>query len=437
MLTAGSSGRSEQPQAWSRCGAWSRRRSWSRSRPTPLWIGISGSDPYSADLRGAAGGLLQCLQGGGLIHAGAPQQVNCSRADLTDEHADGEVVPLFEYLGGLARGIEGESARLFRTSGFLEVSSQSLHRPGEVQHRLWQLRRDSVPAIRRVGRAARQHPRVDDCQVYPGASVGVELEVPEGPATGRGEPGCLVAGGEGLVEALHSIVVDSARAHERAFGPLAVTVLERCGDIFEHHRQLVEDRARGPLHEALGVYREEVVDGKGDTPAHERIEETGWIEGVVRGLEHDDEERRDCRLVYQERPTPEEHRRRHRQKNHDPDLRNPSADEEHQKICDHEPDGDAERDLDGAPHALAERNPQGDNRRYGGEERPLVPEHKQRQRVRDTSSHRALDHRPALCSEPVCASQETAPKPTKDKRPSPTEPTSVSSDELYTFVLWR
>src|SRR5215213_7132241 len=117
-------------------------------------------------------------------------------------------MPLLEYLGRLAGGLEREPPRLVWPFGLLQKGGQGPHRPREVHDRLRQQWRDGVPTHEGVGRTARQDPRVDDGQVYPGARVGVELEVLEGPAAGRGEPGGLVAGGQRLVEVRHPVVVD-------------------------------------------------------------------------------------------------------------------------------------------------------------------------------------------------------------------------------------
>jgi hypothetical protein len=50
--------------------------------------------PVSPDLRRPSRDLLERPQGRGLVHAGAPKQVHRRRADLADEHAYRQVVPL-------------------------------------------------------------------------------------------------------------------------------------------------------------------------------------------------------------------------------------------------------------------------------------------------------------------------------------------------------
>ena len=92
------------------------------------------------------------------------------------------------------------------------------------------------------------------------------------------------------------------------------------------------------------------------------------------GFEDHDQQRRDRRLVHQERTASNENRRGHRQNHHDSDLGRARADEQHEQVGHHEPDGDPEDELDGPPPALPERDAQGDHRRYRGEERALVAE---------------------------------------------------------------
>jgi hypothetical protein len=66
-----------------------------------------------------------------------------------------------------------------------------------------------------------------------------------------------------------------------------------------------------------------------------------------------------------------------------------------------------------APPALPQRHPEADDRSYRGEERLLVPERDERQKVRGARRHGGLDHRPAVDPEPLDASRKTAPKPEK------------------------
>src|SRR5919106_171121 len=89
------------------------------SNPPVLCIAM----PYHAsslpDLRGAACSVLQGLQGGGLIHPRAPEQVDGGGADLADEDADPELVTLLQDLGGGLGGLERPPAGLFRSPRIL------------------------------------------------------------------------------------------------------------------------------------------------------------------------------------------------------------------------------------------------------------------------------------------------------------------------------
>ena len=158
------------------------------------------------------------------------------------------------------------------------------------------------------------------------------------------------------------------------FGPLLVSVIEHGGDLLQHSGQLVEDGSRGPLDQTLGVDREEVVDRERHPAADERVDEAVGREDGLGRLQHDDEDRRDGRLVDQDRASPEEDRRRHRQEHDDRDLERPVPYDEHQEVGHHKPDGDPDDEFDGASVPLAERDAEADHGGYGGEEGLAVPD---------------------------------------------------------------
>src|SRR5918995_623552 len=137
------------------------------------------------DLRGAACGVLQGLQGGGLIHPRAPEQVDGGGPDLADEDADPELVTLLQDLGGGPGRLERRPAGLPWPPALLQKRGQGPHGPREVEDGLGQFRGYPISPPDGVVDAPGQDAGVYDGQLDPDAGTAVELELPQGSTTGR------------------------------------------------------------------------------------------------------------------------------------------------------------------------------------------------------------------------------------------------------------
>jgi enamine deaminase RidA (YjgF/YER057c/UK114 family) len=89
--------------------------------------------PY---LRGAACGVFEGPEGGGLIHARAPEQVYGGGADLADEYADRERVALLQDLRRGSGRLERPPAGLIWPFTVAEELGQGSNGPREVEHGL-------------------------------------------------------------------------------------------------------------------------------------------------------------------------------------------------------------------------------------------------------------------------------------------------------------
>src|SRR5215216_6679462 len=201
-------------------------------------------------------------------------------------------------------------------------------------------------------------------------------------------------------------------------GQLQVASVQRGGRLPEHGDELVEDRVHRPLDHPPGIAGEESADRQRNAAAHERVEETVRREALGRGLQRDRQQRRDASLGYQESPPTEQHRRRHRQCDHDPDLDRPGPDGEYDQIRNREPAGHPEDELGHPTPLLADRDAQRDHRRYGGEERLLVPEYHRRQSPRYARGYRRLQDGPSPRPEAL----ERSPEPPAERRHPPVNP---------------
>ncbi len=126
----------------------------------------------------------------------------------------------------------------------------------------------------------------------------------EGPAAGRGELGGLVAGCEGLIEVLSPGRRRSswrARALVRSASRSPSPSAWRSPPVPPPARRRPGARPAPP---GARGYREEVVDGQSDyATATSASRKRAGSKTSCRRLEHDHEERRDRRLVHQQRPS--------------------------------------------------------------------------------------------------------------------------------------
>src|SRR5918999_672784 len=187
-------------------------------------------EPPLPDLRGAACGVLQGLQGGGLIHPRAPEQVDGGGTDLADEDADPELVAILQDLGGGPGGFERPTACLFGPPAILQKRGQGPYGAREVEYGLGQLRGYSVSSSDGVDNATGQDAGIYYGQLYPYSGAAVELELPQGPSSGGGEPGRLVAGFERLVHGSDPAVYLPG-PFQNPFGPFFASAFEHGGDL--------------------------------------------------------------------------------------------------------------------------------------------------------------------------------------------------------------
>ena len=122
----------------------------------------------------------------------------------------------FEHRRGFLRGVERGTARFSGATGLFEISGESLHGPGEVEHGFGQRPEGGTAAPHRASGGPCHAPHVADGQVDTHLRGGVGSEVPESPAPGRGEPRRLVAGGEVLTKAAYPLVYRPSLREARA-----------------------------------------------------------------------------------------------------------------------------------------------------------------------------------------------------------------------------
>ena len=213
-----------------------------------------------------------------------------------------------------------------------------------------------------------------------------------------------------MVLTLPSISLARSRTLSARFSPPS---FEHGGDLLQHGDQLVEDGGCGPLHQALGVDGEEIVDRERNPASDERVHKALGREDVLGGLQHYNEDRGDGSLVDQYGSSSEENGGRHRKEYDDGDLERPVPYDEHEEVGHHKPDGDPEDELDGAPVPLAERYAEADDGGYGGEEGLLVPDEHLSHEVGQARGHSRLQDGPHAGPETVVPRRESVTDPGK------------------------
>ena len=103
----------------------------------------------------------------------------------------------------------------------------------------------------------------------------------------------------------------------------------------------------------------------------------------------DEDGRRPC-LRDEQRPAADEHRRRHRQEDDQAELPRAGADAPDQQVADEDADRDAGGQLDDAPRAVGDADPERDHRRDRREERARVADHVVREIPGDPGGERRL-----------------------------------------------
>ena len=101
---------------------------------------------------------------------------------------------------------------------------------------------------------------------------------------------------------------------------------------------------------------------------------------------------------------------RHRQQHDERQRPRPGPGQQDEPVGDGDPDRDAERQLDRPPAPLADRDPQGDDRRHGREEGPLVPDHLRGDEIRDGRGGRRLHQRAPRHHQPLEARAHRCPR---------------------------
>ena len=174
-----------------------------------------------------------------------------------------------------------------------------------------------------------------------------------------------------------------------------VAALDGDRDVLERRGELLQQWRGGAPHQVERPRgKHERIDEQGHAAADERVEEARERDAVGRRLQRGDERGRDRGLGGQHLPAAEEDRRRRGQQHHERELGGARADLQHEQVGDRDAQGDAERDLRRPPAALADGDPERDDRRDGGEERALVTEHLGGEHPGDRRRHGGLEDRP-------------------------------------------